>query len=108
MPLTKGHQMQDITMHNNQEISLSVTTTTPVQIRNEIQNLFANQKAHKESLMMKIRWTIANGTSRGMDTDGLYRLFSRVATNQLASQPMVDQFIKTYTVLMAINNMQFM
>jgi hypothetical protein len=95
-------------MVENTIIPLSVTTTSPLQIKNEISSLFANQKAHKEILMMKIRWTIANGTSRGMDTDGLYRLFSRVATNQLASQPMVDQFIKTYTVLMSINNMQFM
>ncbi len=100
--------MLNINLQDDQEIQLSMTTTTPAQIKAELQGLFDNQREHKELLCMQIRWTISNATQSGIDTDELYRLFTRVVTNQMASQPMIDRFIKTYTIVLAANHLQFM
>jgi hypothetical protein len=100
--------MLNINLPSNYEIALSETTTTPAQIKVELQSLFDNQKEHKDLLLMTIRWTLANSNAKGINTDEIYRLFTRVATNEMASQPMIDNFIMTYTIVLASNNLQFM
>jgi hypothetical protein len=106
--------MQNTTMHDDQEISLSVTTKTPAQIKAELQAMFDNQRAHKECLTMTINWVLTRkvaGTSeqlRAINFDAVYRLYNRVVTDQIASQPLVDHFIKAYTIALSVDNLQFM
>jgi len=106
--------MQDITTHNDQEITLSVAAKTPDQIKAELQAMFDNQRAHKECLLMTIDWVFKRkvvGTApqlRAINFDTVYRLYNKVATNQIASQPLVDHFIKAYTIALSVDNLQFM